>query len=143
MPDTILVAKTREVCTEVVIDIEEEASASSSGGGSEDEGEFGEKGDDDYGDDSGGWGGGDDSSGGDKGGFDDRRRRMASTWNPDNYDSSYTIKERITVSVISNKKLDYETEKEVQSFTWDIISVSANEIKIKIVFEFPEVISAD
>ena len=47
MPGTILVAKTREVCTEVVIDIEEEASASSSGGGgkgSEEEGEEGEVG---------------------------------------------------------------------------------------------------
>ena len=54
-----------------------------------------------------------------------------------------SLRQRLSVIVNSPIKLDEETEKELQKFTWKVISVSSVEIQIKLEFEFPEVVSAE
>ena len=64
-------------------------------------------------------------------------------FDPNSYDTSLTLEDRIDVSIVSQKPLDEETEKELQQFTWKIESLSQSKIDISLDFLFPHSVSVD
>lgn len=54
-----------------------------------------------------------------------------------------SLKDRISVSIHSPAPVDKETESELQQFSWDIVSVSPEKMKIDLKFDFPESVSVD
>lgn len=64
-------------------------------------------------------------------------------FDPNNYDKSLTLEDRIDVSIVSRKPLDEETEKELQQFSWKIESLSQSTIDISLDFLFPHSVSVD
>ena len=64
-------------------------------------------------------------------------------FDPNNYDRSLTLEDRIDVSIVSRKPLDEETEKELQQYSWKIESLSQSTIDISLDFLFPHSVSVD
>jgi len=110
-----------------------------------------EGGDEDFGGSEKGGGGDDGDSGGSEmsgggGGKDFRQRRVLKSKFEeflDSYDRSKSLEDRLTITVGSNSKLDEETAKELQEYTWKIVTADSNQIEIKIEFKHTESVSSE